>query len=601
MKTRFTTFLTVLASLAVALTSTSAATIEAARVDNMACDNFYFNVIAGPTTVRIDKFAVYAYHQESTKYYVYFHPGEFAGTENDASAWTLVSNTSIKPTGWDSAFELSAGGTYIAAGQTGAFLICADLANDNGALWGGADGELVNGDLTVTVGRWLTRLNETTPHHFVTSGECSASHGFGGIFTYEVATDVRPPHITNALPASLTLTEGEQLRLEVGVEGTGPFTYQWRKGPQDITGATGAVYTKLAALDDAGTYSVIVTGAVPPPATSGNTMLTVNPDRVAPTILSVVSDGLLTNVVVRFSEPVDATEAVNITHYSVSGGIGISSAEINETGDVVTLLTSRLNSFTAYTLQAEGIPDRSVAQNRLAATSPAFTTPSFALNAPTTGGIIGNWQNAYFNVTAGTRDVTFLSFAIVAFHSTDTDYQLYTHAGDYTGTEFQESAWTLVASNHLTASIIPIPRWLTGFNVRVPAGQTQAFLVTHTLGTGSLYPGAGEIVTDDFTVTQGANYTRYNEAIFDGGDPAGAPGFAGSLGFCFDVCQAAVTSPTLIAARDGSDLVLSWAGSGFTLQGSPALNPSNWTDLGNTSPQRVPIGPANRFFRLIRR
>ena len=120
--------------------------------------------------MRIDKFAVYAYHQESTRYYVYYHPGEFAGTENDAAVWTLVSTASVRPTGWDNPFELSAGGTFIAAGQTGAFLICADLANDNGALWGGADGELANGDLTVTVGRWLARLNETTPKHYRARG-----------------------------------------------------------------------------------------------------------------------------------------------------------------------------------------------------------------------------------------------------------------------------------------------------------------------------------------------------------------------------------------------------------------------------------------------
>ena len=99
----------VLAVLNLSLPAVPAATVEGTRVSNMACDNFYFNAIAGPATVRIDKFAVYAYHQESTRYYVYYHPGEFAGTENDAAAWTLVSTASVRPTGWDNPFELSAG------------------------------------------------------------------------------------------------------------------------------------------------------------------------------------------------------------------------------------------------------------------------------------------------------------------------------------------------------------------------------------------------------------------------------------------------------------------------------------------------------------
>jgi hypothetical protein len=601
MKNRCISLLMLLASLAVGLTTVRAATIEGGRINDMAADNFYFNIVAGPSTVRIDKFAVYAYHQESTKYYVYFHPGEFAGTENDAAAWTLVSKTQIKPTGWDAAFELGAGGTFIAAGQTGAFLICSDLANDNGALWGGADGELSNGDLTVSIGRWFTRLNETTPHHFVTSAEINSSDGFGGIITYEIVVDTHPARITNAPPASLTVTEGAQLRLEVGVEGTGPFTYQWRKGGQEIPGATSAVYTKIASLDDAGSYSVIIAGAAPPPATSGNTAVNVNPDTTVPTIASVSSDGALTTVTVKFSEPVDPVEAINTTHYSLSGGGTINSAELNDAGDTVILLTSRLNSFTDYTLQAGGIPDRAAARNPLAAgTSIKFTTPSYALVSLTTGKILPNWDNTYFNLTAGARDVTILNLAIVAFHDADTDYLLYTHLGEYSGTEFQPDAWTLVASNHVAANLTPTLRWLTGFKIVVPARQTQAFLVAHTLGTGTIYPGAGEIVTDDFTLSVGQNFIRYGDDIFDGGDMAEEAPFAGSLGYCFDACQPAVAPPELDITRDGADVILNWTAPGFTLQSSPTLNPANWTEVANTSPARVPIGASNKFFRLIK-
>ena len=71
--------------------------------------------------------------------------------------------------------------------------------------------------------------------------------------------------------------------------------------------------------------------------------------------------------------------------------------------------------------------------------------------------------------------------------------------------------------------------------------------------------------------------------------------------FYFNVCQAVVTRPTLGISREGSDCVLSWTGSGFTLQGTSTLGSNLWTDLTSTSPARVPIGPGNQFFRLIGR
>jgi hypothetical protein len=579
------------------------ATLEGARVENMACDNFYFNVVAGPKTVRIDSFAVYAYHQEKTRYYVYFHPGEFSGTENDASAWTLVSSTAVQPAGHDVAFTLSAGGTFVAAGQTGAFLICADLANDNGALWGGADGELGNGDVTVTAGKWLTRLNESKPNHFVTAGTCSETHGFGGIVTYEVAASTQAPRLTNAPPASVTLTEGEPLELVVGVDGTGPFAFQWFLKGAPVEGATNAVYRKRAALVDAGDYSVTVSGAVPPPATSGKTAVAVQRDTRPPTLVGASSEGALTNVVVRFSEPMDPIEAVNVARYALSGGVRIDVATLEEDGLAVRLQVARLRSFAAYALTAGGIADRAVARNALGAASQvAFTTPSYSVNAPTTGSILGNWGNAYFNLTAGGQDLTLLSLAPVAFHDADTDYLLFTHAGEFAGTEFQAAAWSMIASNHVAASPIPIPRPMGGFEVRIPAGKTQAFLVTRSTGGGTLYPGAGEIVAEDFTLSVGKNYTRQGEGLFDEGDEGGDPGFAGIIGYCLDSCKAPPAErPSLSFVRAGDRIRLSWTAAGFVLQSAASLGSPAWADAGGASPIDEPVGSAARFYRLIQK
>ena len=574
-------------------------TITGARINNMACDNFYFNVTTGAKTVRLDKFAVYAYHQEKTKYYVYTHLGEFAGTENDASKWTLVSTTEVTPTGADNAFELSASGTFIAAGEIGAFLITADLANDNGALWGGADGELHNDDLTVSTGAWLTRLNETTPKHFVTSGQCSTTHGYGDVITYATILTTKAVMITSAPPPALNIAEGQQLKLEVVVEGTGPFLYKWKKDGADIPGATGASYTKLAALNDRGDYTVTVTGAVPPPATSAATKVTVNADTTSPAIASVSSEGAMTNVVLQFSELVDPGEGIKTSHYSLSGGATITDATVGETGDIVILAVSRLKSFTEYTLTAGGIPDRSAAKNLLPANSKAnFVTPGFYAYSPTTGSG-QSWTQAYYTLTAGAKDLTILSFDIVAFHSAETDYLLFTKPGDFAGSEFDANAWKLVASNHLAASNIPIPRPMGPLAVKVPAGQSQSFLIAHTVGGGTFYVGAGELVSDDFTLSVGKDFTRSGEGIFDGGDEDGDRSFAGYIRYCLDAC-AATTRPTLSATRDAAGLRLSWSDPAFRLQSSLSLSPADWRDLNNASPVAVTPSGNSSFYRLVK-
>jgi hypothetical protein len=261
-----------------------------------------------------------------------------------------------------------------------------------------------------------------------------------------------------------------------------------------------------------------------------------------------------------------------------------------------------LQSFTEYILTTGNIPDRAVAKNKLPANTQArFLTPSYSLVALTTGQIFDNWGNHYFNLIAGSRDIAILSWASVAFHDQDTDYLLYTHAGEYAGTEFSASAWSLVASNRFAASNLPVRRPMTNFAVQVRAGQTQAFMVTHTVGGATLYPGAGEIVSGDFTLSIGKNFVRWNpDSIFEGGDETGDVGFAGDIGYCFDVCQSPVTNPTLAIAREGNEVVITWTAAGFTLQGSPTLGPANWTTAALASPARIPLSGVQQFFRLFR-
>lgn len=61
---------------------------------------------------------------------------------------------------------------------------------------------------------------------------------------------------------SQRVIQGQSLSLSVSVNGTAPFTYQWKKAGTAITGATASTYTvETLALTDAGSYTVTITNA----------------------------------------------------------------------------------------------------------------------------------------------------------------------------------------------------------------------------------------------------------------------------------------------------------------------------------------------------
>jgi Ig-like domain-containing protein/immunoglobulin I-set domain protein len=97
---------------------------------------------------------------------------------------------------------------------------------------------------------------------------------------------VAPTIVTQ--PAAVNVNAGNTATFAVGVDGSGPFTFQWRRDGVNVSGATSAVLTfNSVALPNAGTYSVVVSnsaGAI----VSNNTTLDVGPaaGAVAPSITS---------------------------------------------------------------------------------------------------------------------------------------------------------------------------------------------------------------------------------------------------------------------------------------------------------------------------
>lgn len=74
-----------------------------------------------------------------------------------------------------------------------------------------------------------------------------------------VMANISPASFSTALPATKAVTAGQALTLTVALTGgQAPYSYQWYKDGNAISGANAATYTKAsAAAADSGTYKVV--------------------------------------------------------------------------------------------------------------------------------------------------------------------------------------------------------------------------------------------------------------------------------------------------------------------------------------------------------
>lgn len=169
-------------------------------------------------------------------------------------------------------------------------------------------------------------------------------------------------------PASLTVNEGDPATFSVELDGTPPYTYQWKLNGTDITDATNSVYTLAwAAYADNGAKFSVVVGGAQGTATSGEATLTVNKDVTPPTIVSAAGSPSYTKATLSFSEPVDPATATVLANYSISPALAISAAEVRDLTNVVLTTAKQTPGATAYTVTVNGVKD--IPGNTIAANS----------------------------------------------------------------------------------------------------------------------------------------------------------------------------------------------------------------------------------------
>jgi len=190
---------------------------------------------------------------------------------------------------------------------------------------------------------------------------------------WSLATDIKPgvdavplaPSVFRQ-PASVTVQEGEVASFDIGVSGSGPPSYQWRRDGVAIAGATAASYrtavTRLA--DNGAVYDCVVSNAAGS-VTSEGAVLTVLGDAVAPSLVSANASGA-SLVTVTFSEPVARDTAETVANYRISPAVDITAAALDETGERVRLSVNELLEAVSYTLSVSDIEDRAASPNTIA-------------------------------------------------------------------------------------------------------------------------------------------------------------------------------------------------------------------------------------------
>ncbi len=412
-------------------------------------------------------------------------------------------------------------------------------------------------------------------------------------------------------PVDQIVMEGHPATLTAAAAGSALVEYQWFQGATAITGATNATYTiPFAVPTNSGTYYALVHN----PASSTNSRtatLTVLADSIPPAVTNIAAAS--SQIVIGFSEPVDAATANVAAHYTLSGGVGVSSAVINPANaSQVTLTTSSpLSLGTVYSLTVSGVND-------LFGNS-ANTTVSFARRI-TIDGDFGDWVGVtpIYSGPSGTDgaadfkdiymydDANAYYFRVTLWHDIPSSAgQFPSYVNMFFDTDNNSgTGYSAIGSELLIQSGFGYQEKNGGFNEGGINGLNWLSLPASPGTDFEFRFSKSATFASDGTPVFTTNVINY---LFQGQTPAfsvlnSAP-FDGSLLSYTNL--PAVTVPSLplgrlsVAAVPGAKAAVLWDAPG-TLQASASLAGNGWTNVpAATSPYIVPASGGQLFFRLV--
>jgi hypothetical protein len=411
-------------------------------------------------------------------------------------------------------------------------------------------------------------------------------------------------------PTDVVAVEGRGVTLTSVVAGSPPFQYQWSFGTSPILGATNSTYTiPTAALTNTGGYQVKVSNQ----ANATNSRIatvTILADTLPPAITSIAAGSA--QLVVTFSEPLDALTATNPAKYSIGGGVSVTGAALSPGNpNQVILTTSGMALGSLYSLSVNGVKDLF---GNAAVTAGGFTrgiiidgdfsdwdglVPIYTSDTSGTPGAadfkavyaFNDANNYYFRVTLW-QDIPAASgqFPLYANVYYDTDNDVNT--GHLPGT---------IGSELLTQSGGGYQEKNGGFNEGGINGLNWACLPATTNSDF------------EFGISRSATYasdglpvftTNVLNVHFEGQTTGWAAVNEAPPGGVMSYTNVDIVVPTLPVSRvaaspvPGNRVAVMWEGVG-TLQAKGSLSSGTWTNVpAAVSPYVPPASPGSLFFRL---
>jgi hypothetical protein len=170
----------------------------------------------------------------------------------------------------------------------------------------------------------------------------------------------RTPLAIGTQPLDAYTLQGKTATFTAVPSGSQPYTFQWMRNGTAIAGANKATYTTPTltfAADNGAKFSVVISNLYGEVMTTREAVLSIDPDFVKPTVVSVAGGTAMNEIKVTFSEAMSEAKAVVLSNYVATGGVTLQSATLSESKSVVVIKTTAQTPGAAYTLKISNVAD----------------------------------------------------------------------------------------------------------------------------------------------------------------------------------------------------------------------------------------------------
>jgi len=428
------------------------------------------------------------------------------------------------------------------------------------------------------------------------------------VFGAELQADVTS-YVTGAVmitsgPSDLTVVENQPFQWEFySVAGS---TFQWRTNGTPIPGATNSVFSVASAPGswNGKLFSVAVSNSLGG-VVSTNARLTVITDTTPPALLSAAAASP-TSIVAAFSEPMSQLTATNLANYKVTNSVGpnltVTGASLTNGASNVVLTVSSMSSG-AYTLVVNGLKDLASIPNTIPSNSSATVGLQLSIPINTVWRFFTNdvnlgtaWRAVGYNDTASPWSS---GPALIADETAALPEPLLTPISRLDNGNYH---YTFYFRHHFTmpfgaTSVAVTFRHVVddGCLMYINGQQFHSFNMTND-ATNVTYTDQASVNVGD-GVYNGPYTTTFSNLV--AGDNVIAVevhqnGTASSditFGASFDLSIPSVpkggtlTAPPLQIVKSGTNAIVSWAGTGYTLEKKTVLSSSTfWAPVTNQGP-----------------